>query len=36
VRLFSALKKKGVDDVAHLLWQWAHPNQDAAILPETN
>ena len=25
VRLFSALKKKGVDDVAHLLWQWAHP-----------
>ena len=26
VRLFSALKKKGVDDVAHLLWQWAHPD----------
>jgi GTP-binding protein len=25
VRLFSALKKKGVDEVAHLLWQWAHP-----------
>ena len=25
VRLFSALKKKGVDDVAQLLWQWAHP-----------
>ena len=25
VRLFSALKKQGVDDVAKLLWQWAHP-----------
>ena len=24
VRLFSALKKKGVDDVALLLWQWTH------------
>jgi GTP-binding protein len=23
--LFSALKKKGVDDVACLLWDWAHP-----------
>ena len=32
VRLFSALKKKGVDDVAHLLWQWAHPS---VILPKT-
>ena len=30
VRLFSALKKKGVDEVAHLLWQWAHPVE---ILP---
>jgi GTP-binding protein len=27
VKLFSALKKKGVDEVAHLLWQWAHPAQ---------
>jgi GTP-binding protein len=27
VRLFSALKKKGVDEVALLLWQWAHPAQ---------
>ena len=26
VRLFSALKKQGVDDVAQLLWQWAHPD----------
>ena len=25
VRLFSALKKQGVDEVAMLLWQWAHP-----------
>jgi GTP-binding protein len=25
VRLFSALKKQGVDDVAQLLWQWTHP-----------
>ena len=30
VRLFSALKKKGVDDVAQLLWQWAHPETDSA------
>lgn len=29
VKLFSALKKKGVDEVAHLLWQWAHPGQIA-------
>jgi GTP-binding protein len=28
VRLFSALKKSGVDEVAHLLWQWAHPEVD--------
>jgi GTP-binding protein len=25
VKMFSALKKQGVDDVAKLLWQWAHP-----------
>jgi GTP-binding protein len=25
VKLFSALKKQGVDEVAQLLWQWAHP-----------
>jgi GTP-binding protein len=25
VRLFSALKKQGVDEVATLLWNWAHP-----------
>ena len=33
VRLFSALKKQGVDDVAQLLWQWTHPDTPAA--PET-
>ena len=26
VKLFSALKKKGVEDVAQLLWKWAHPD----------
>jgi GTP-binding protein len=26
VRLFSALKKQGVDEVAQLLWAWAHPD----------
>ncbi|MGE0496848.1 MAG: ribosome biogenesis GTP-binding protein YihA/YsxC [Ramlibacter sp.] len=25
VKLFSALKKQGVDEAALLLWQWAHP-----------
>lgn len=25
VMLFSATKRKGVDDVAKLLWKWAHP-----------
>jgi GTP-binding protein len=30
VKLFSALKKKGVEETSRLLWQWAHPD-----LPET-
>ena len=30
VRMFSALKTQGVDDVAQLLWQWAHPVRPAA------
>lgn len=40
VKLFSALKKQGVDDVAQLLWQWAHPvlptpgTPPAAVVPE--
>jgi GTP-binding protein len=25
VKLFSALKRKGVDEVARHLWDWAHP-----------
>ncbi len=25
VRMFSALKRQGVEEVAQLLWQWAHP-----------
>jgi GTP-binding protein len=25
VKLFSALKKQGVDETAQLLWDWAHP-----------
>ena len=25
VRLFSAPKRQGIDEVATLLWQWAHP-----------
>ena len=25
VRLFSALKRQGVEDAAQLLWQWSHP-----------
>ena len=29
-KMFSALKKQGVDDVAQLLWQWAHPVRPAA------
>jgi GTP-binding protein len=27
VRLFSATKRLGIEDVATLLWQWAHPAQ---------
>jgi GTP-binding protein len=33
VKLFSALKKQGVDEVAQLLWQWAHPAQPAVTAP---
>jgi GTP-binding protein len=29
VKLFSALKKQGVEEVALLLWQWAHPEAPA-------
>ena len=27
VKLFSALKKQGVDETAQLLWQWTHPER---------
>ena len=30
VKMFSALKKQGVDEVAQLLWQWSHPVVGAA------
>ena len=33
VKLFSALKKQGVDDVAQLLWDWTHPVDAANALP---
>ena len=33
VRMFSALKKQGVDEAALALWHWAHPTSDAADAP---
>lgn len=33
VRLFSATKRTGIDEVAMLLWQWAHP-VSAATAPQ--
>jgi GTP-binding protein len=30
VRLFSAPKRIGIEDVAQVLWQWAHPALPAA------
>ena len=30
VMLFSATKRKGIDEVAQLLWKWAHPKESAA------
>jgi GTP-binding protein len=30
VRLFSATKRTGIEDVAQLLWQWAHPDSPPA------
>ena len=33
VRMFSALKKQGVDEAALLLWHWAHPPIDALDTP---
>lgn len=31
VRLFSATKRQGIDEVSRLLWQWAHPVADQAV-----
>ncbi len=33
VRLFSATKRTGIDDVATLLWDWAHPDTPAPEAP---
>lgn len=33
-RLFSALKKQGLDEVAQLLWQWTHDDSTMAPVPE--
>jgi GTP-binding protein len=35
VKLFSALKRKGVDEVAKHLWHWAHPEGLEAAMPPT-
>lgn len=34
VKLFSSLKKQGVEEVAHLLWQWTHEPRAAAAAPD--
>jgi GTP-binding protein len=33
--LFSALKKQGLDEVARLLWDWAHPATATDAAPPT-
>lgn len=35
VRMFSALKKQGVDEAALLLWHWAHPPATGEAAPES-
>jgi GTP-binding protein len=32
-RLFSALKKKGLDEVAQMLWRWTHEEGAPAVAP---
>lgn len=32
VRLFSALKKQGLEEVAQLLWDWTHPDGIALVM----
>ncbi|HNE70563.1 MAG TPA: ribosome biogenesis GTP-binding protein YihA/YsxC [Giesbergeria sp.] len=40
VKMFSALKKQGVEETAQLLWQWAHPapaaDTQASTAPEAD
>lgn len=31
--LFSAPKRQGIDEVAQLLWQWAHPSDGTLVVP---
>lgn len=31
VMLFSATKRQGIDDVASLLWQWTHPQDEVPV-----
>jgi GTP-binding protein len=33
VMLFSAPKRRGIDEVAQLLWKWAHPTATPALTP---
>jgi len=33
VRLFSATKRQGIEDVATLLWRWAHPDDPSSLAP---
>jgi GTP-binding protein len=33
VMLFSAPKRNGIDDVAKLLWKWAHPQGSSPATP---
>ena len=33
VRLFSSPKRQGIDEIATLLWQWAHPQQPTVDQP---
>jgi GTP-binding protein len=35
VRLFSATKRQGIDEVSTLLWQWAHPTVTIETPAET-
>lgn len=34
VKLFSALKKQGIEEVAQHLWDWTHPPEKAAKAPQ--